>query len=263
MAICEMGYKITSFGVSDLGLVRKNNEDAWFISPELNLYIVADGMGGHQAGEVASRETVKALSEIIIQRWKHGLNKIGFHDIRKAFKLAIQEVNKLVHQLGSSSNELKGMGTTLCSLFFHEKGLVYAHVGDSRIYRLRNRRLEQLTKDHSLLRDLVDQGQLTEQEGADFLYRNIITKAIGTEATVEPSVHLCDVETNDLFLMCTDGLSDMLKAKEIQNILNYAHSLEEGAQELLVTANARGGYDNVTILLIKVLEYSGKKNLSR
>lgn len=262
MAICAMGYKIASFGLSDRGLVRKNNEDVWCALPELNLYVIADGMGGHQSGEIAAHEAVRALCEIVHKRWFENAEKTDFHDMRKAFKLAIQQVNCDVYRMGSSDASLKGMGTTLCSLYFHEKGVVYAHVGDSRIYRLRKRRLEQLTKDHSLVRELVDQGQMSEQEGADFLYRNIITKAIGTEPTVEPSVNLSDVEEGDLYLMCTDGLSDQLSTKEIQNILNYAVNLEQGARELVISANARGGYDNVTLVLIKLSGPHGKKDLS-
>jgi serine/threonine protein phosphatase PrpC len=205
MATCAMSYKIASFGLSDLGLVRKNNEDVWCARPDLNLFVIADGMGGHQAGEIAAREAVQRLCAIIESRFSPDGEKVDFHGMRKAFKLAVEEVNKEVYELGSSSKILSGMGTTLCTLYFHNKGIVYAHVGDSRIYRLRNAKLEQLTKDHSLFRELVDQGQMTEQEGADFP-RNIITKAIGTEPEVEPSVHLSDVEEGDLYLMCTDGL---------------------------------------------------------
>jgi len=248
-----MSYKIASFGLSDLGLVRKNNEDVWCARPELGLYIVADGMGGHKAGEIAAREAVQRLCTIVESRYVDNCEKIDFHGMRKAFKIDIEQVNKGVYELGCSSQSLKGMGTTLCALYFHEKGLVYSHVGDSRIYRIRDRKLEQLTKDHSLFRELVDQGQMTEQEGADFLYRNIITKAIGTEPAVEPSVHLSDVEEGDLYLMCTDGLSDMLSANEMQNILNYEMSIEDSAKELVVTANARGGFDNVTLLLVKIV----------
>jgi len=254
--------KIAAFGLSDIGLIRKNNEDVWGQIAELKLYVLADGMGGHQAGEIAAKEAVRLLCELVRNNWSEESKRESFHDMRKGFRQAIEKVNAEVYKLSRAEPSLKGMGTTLCTMFFLEKGLVYAHVGDSRIYRLRRRKLEQLTKDHSLFRELVDQGQMSEHEGADFQYRNIITRAIGTEPTVDPSVHLSDVENGDVYLMCTDGLSDLLSTKEMQNILNHGMSLEETVRELIVTANARGGHDNITIVVVKVLESSEKENLS-
>lgn len=154
------------------------------------------------------------------------------------------------------------MGTTLCCLFFHEEGLIFAHVGDSRIYRLRDEQLEQLTKDHSLLRDLVDQGQLNDSQATEFLYKNIITKAIGTEPKVDPTVTSSNIQIGDIYLMCTDGLSDLLTAKEIAEILKESISKEAAAETLIKRANAEGGRDNITVVIVKIIGLNGAKDLS-
>lgn len=262
MAASTMSLKIVAFGLSDIGRVRQNNEDVWKAIEEIDFYILADGMGGHQAGEVASRETVHLLSDIAKNVFGEHAPEHSFHDMRKLMRHAIEQVNSLVFKMSRSNPQLKGMGTTLCCMHFHNKGVVYAHVGDSRIYRMRRRRLEQLTKDHSLFRELIDQGQISEHQQPDFLYRNIITKAIGTEPNVEPSVHLSDIEEGDLYLMCSDGLSDLLSTREIQGVLTQEGTLQEIAEELVATANARGGYDNITVVLMQVVKGDGKDHLS-
>jgi protein phosphatase len=247
-------YKIAAYGSSNVGLVRQNNEDAWSSIADLNLYLLADGMGGHQAGEVASAQAVKAVSQLMAQRLQEGGGPISLHDMRKELYRVIQEANSQLYKLSRSDRDLRGMGTTLCCLLFHGKGLIYGHVGDSRIYRFRRGHLKQLTKDHSLLAEMVDQGHFAGSKGIDLSYKNIITKAMGTEPSVEPSVHLCDIEIGDLFMMCTDGLTDMLGTKEIQSLLLQGMALEESVSELIATANARGGYDNITIVVTQVLK---------
>jgi protein phosphatase len=258
MAATIMSYKVAVFGLSHIGRVRQNNEDVFAILPDCDFFVLADGMGGHQAGEVAAKEAVRLVCDFAKKTWGNPAVKCSFHDMRRLMRQAIEEVNSTVFKMSRTNPQLKGMGTTLCCMHFHAKGVVYAHVGDSRIYRWRRRRLEQITKDHSLFRELVDQGQLTEHQ-PDFLYRNIITKAIGTESFVDPSVHLSDIEVDDLYLMCTDGLSDLLTTREIQGVINQGGSLEEIGQELIATANARGGYDNVTVLIMKVILENEKK----
>lgn len=251
MAASILPYTVVSFGMSDVGRVRQNNEDAWMALKEPFFYVLADGMGGHLAGEVASHEAVFGLCEIVTNLWEHS-QEVSFHDMRKAIRLAIEQVNRRVFKKSRSEPALKGMGTTLCCVYFHPKGVIYAHVGDSRIYRLRNRRFEQLTKDHSLCRELVDQGQLTEKQAPDFMYRNIITRAIGTEPAVEPSVHLSDIIEGDLYLMCSDGLSDLLSTREMHAILNQKMSIPDTVKEFVATANARGGHDNITLVIMQV-----------
>lgn len=251
MAASILPYKVVAYGLSDVGRVRQNNEDAWLALEDPQFYVLADGMGGHQAGEIAAFEATQGLCEIVSQQWKEDEN-LSFHDMRKAMRMAIEQVNRRVYKKSRSDPELKGMGTTLCCVYFHPKGVVYAHVGDSRIYRLRGRRLEQLTKDHSLCRELVDQGQLTEKQAPDFAYRNIITRAIGTEPAVEPSVHLSDVVDSDLYLMCSDGLSDLLSTREMHAILNQNMGIPDTVKEFIATANARGGHDNITVVIMRV-----------
>ena len=258
-----MPYKIAAYGLSDIGLVRQNNEDVWAELIGLGFYVLADGMGGHQAGEVASRETVNALCRII--KKKVNLIKVepDLEEIQQLLKRVIEQVNSFVYRMGKSQRELRGMGTTLCCLLFNEKGLVYAHVGDSRIYRYREKKLEQITKDHSLLRELVDQGQITEQQATDFLYKNIITKAIGTEPKIEPCVNICDVQLDDIYLMCSDGLSDLLTPPEMAYILRTCSSLDEAVHRLISMANTKGGHDNITVVMTKVEKSEDAEDISR
>lgn len=247
-----MPYKVTACGISDIGLVRQNNEDAWAQLSELNFFVLADGMGGHRAGEVAAKEAVKALCDHFQQTIAIAGPHLSIDEAYGLVLLSIEYANSAVYQLSRSDIELRGMGTTLCCIYCHPQGIIYAHVGDSRIYRLHNNSLEQVTKDHSLLRELVDLGQIDEQNAGDFQYKNIITKAIGTEKSIEPSIHICDVFDNDIFLMCSDGLSDMLCLKEIEMILNQNPDIELASKELVTKANEKGGFDNITIVSVKV-----------
>jgi serine/threonine protein phosphatase PrpC len=258
-----MPYKLTAVGLSDIGLVRHNNEDVWELFPKWNFYILADGMGGHQAGEVAAKEAVRQLSKLIEKQIDPHDDTLEIDEARRIILEAIEEVNSHIFKLGRKDPELRGMGTTLCCLLFHPKGVIYAHVGDSRIYRLRGKKLFQMTKDDSLLRELMDQGQLNAQQAADFAYKNIITKAIGTEPHVQPSARLADIMDQDIYLMCTDGLSDPLSKPEMEEIMNVKRPLKETAQTLIDAAKEKGGNDNITVVLIKVQEKHAKKDLSR
>ncbi|MBA3957517.1 MAG: Stp1/IreP family PP2C-type Ser/Thr phosphatase [Parachlamydiaceae bacterium] len=245
-----MAYKITAVGLSDRGLVRATNEDVWGEVPDLHLYVLADGMGGHQAGEVAAREAVNGICRLA----KKIKKSITLYEARDAFDTIIKQVNTSIYQLSKSDEHLKGMGTTICCMQFRDKSAVYGHVGDSRIYLLRKQKLELLTADHSLMRELMDLGQLSESQAGDFLYKNILTKAIGTEPNVDPSVYTCEVESGDTFLLCSDGLSDPLSEEDIQTIINNAPSLEEAVRVLIAHAKYRGGYDNITAVLIQCHE---------
>lgn len=247
-----MAYKLSSAGISDVGLVRQNNEDVWAQLPKKKFYVIADGMGGHRAGEIAAREAVAKLIEIIDSNDEIAAASIDFDEARNVINHAIQEANAHVFNMGRKDPELRGMGTTLCCLYFHPQGLIYAHVGDSRIYRLRNKKLNQMTKDHSLLRELLELGQLKESDAGDFHYKNIITKAIGTESHVHPSVRLVDVVEQDIYLMCSDGLTDMVKKEDIESILIQKTPIKDMAEQLVALANARGGNDNITVVIVKV-----------
>lgn len=238
-------------GISDVGLVRQNNEDVWAELPDLGFFILADGMGGHQAGEIASREAVEVLSKLL-QKGFRGKQR----DLSSSMDLirsSIVDVNSHVYHLSRKCPELKGMGTTLCLLHIHEEGIVLAHVGDSRIYRFRGGKLQQLTKDHSLLRELVDLGQIQESQVKDFHYKNIITRAIGTEAFVEPAIDKTERQTLDTYILCSDGLSDLLSIEEMEKAITDSKNLSEAATSLVSLSKMKGGHDNVTLLLVELL----------
>lgn len=258
-----MTFNLTSASISDIGLVRQNNEDLCAELPECRFFVIADGMGGHQAGEIASKTAVDTLTGIVKKANDEHLPRQPLTESFNFLKNAIELVNTAVYQKGRSSPELKGMGTTLCFLYFHDQGLVYGHVGDSRIYRLRNHKLEQLTKDHSLIRELVEHGQLSERQIGDYyIYKNIITKAVGTESRVEPTIKIAEIHHDDLYFMCTDGLSDLLSKEEIESILNFHSSLPDAVATLVQAAKDRGAHDNVTVLLVKVTSENDQKNIS-
>jgi protein phosphatase len=253
MVVRQMPFVFTACGLTDIGLVRENNEDAWGEASDEHFFVLADGMGGHLAGEVASRELVEGLCSIIKRSLgKKSKKKRSIEDTKNKILHGIEQVNTKIFAMSYTSETLRGMGTTLCFLFFHEDGLIYGHVGDSRIYRVRSKNLEQLTTDHSLLRELLDQGQITQEQAGEFLYKNILTRAIGTEPEVEPSVVTDAVLENDLYLMCSDGLTDMLSPEEISSILIRSATISDKAYELVRLAKQKGGVDNITVILVQV-----------
>lgn len=257
-----MRKKLSVSSLSDIGLVRNHNEDACKLLEQEHFFVLADGMGGHQAGEVASREAVEQLCRLF-QQQTHSYPK-NKEEAKQLISRLIQEVNQRIYRMGRQISELRGMGTTLCCTLFHPEGLIYGYVGDSRIYLFRQRQLHQLTQDHSLLQELIDLGQLSEEQAGGFLYKNIITKAIGTEPTVEPTVRDISLEPGDQILMCSDGLTDMISPEEIRAILNQFDP-EESAKKLVYRAKQKGGYDNITVILVKVgkEEKNGLSHLSR
>lgn len=262
MVVRVKPYHIESVGLTDVGLVRQRNEDVWAAVPEYRIYALADGMGGHPAGDVAADEAVNAFCAVMKKKIESSKRKRGIDELRNLVERTIIQVNRFLYKLGRTHQELRGMGTTLCCMCFHDKGLIYAHVGDSRIYRLRNQKLEQMTEDHSLLRELIDLGQIGERQAEEFLYKNIITKAIGTESVVEPSVGLTDIDVGDIYLMCTDGLSDLVAPEEIEAVINQAPTMNEAATNLIECAKQKGGHDNITLVMLDVQENHGK-DLSR
>lgn len=235
-------------GISDIGKVRKNNEDVWADLSDIHCYLLADGMGGHQAGEIAAKETVDWLCRLLRKNLKS--KTISMDDALKVIDSAIQSANNHVYKLSRSTSDLKGMGTTLCLLYLHPEGAVYAHIGDSRIYRLRDKKIKPLTEDHSLFTELAQSGKIGNMDRGDFHYKNIITKAVGTEPNIKPTIAVDSIQSGDLYLLCTDGLSDLLTTTEMEKILNDASSLSLAASELVALSKNKGGHDNVTALLI-------------
>jgi len=253
-----MPLEIESYAISDIGLSRSNNEDVFAELPDLNFYALADGMGGHKAGEVAAKETVLHICDamdLLLATEK----RLSLPDIVEGMKKAIVETNNWIRTLAREHPELSGMGTTFCSLLLYRETVIYAHVGDSRIYRFRNA-LERLTSDHSLRQELISTGDLTEVEAADFPMKNVLTKAIGTSSLVDPDIGTLIAESGDLFFLCSDGLTDFVSDSEIEKILRQKRSLKETGIQLVEEAKAKGGGDNITALLMKVVSY--EPNLS-
>lgn len=213
-------------GLSDIGLTRQNNEDVWAALPEHGFFALADGMGGHQAGEVAANDTIALLCHLIKKQ------DPSISHLRKAIEFA----NHTVYEKSRSTETLHGMGTTLCCLYWTPNSVIYAHVGDSRIYRYRNEKIEQLTKDHSL-----------REKGL----KNVITRAIGTNRRVNPEIAAIPYDPGDLFILCSDGLSDVLPMEDIAKIVNASESLELTASRLIERAKIKGSSDNITVLLIQ------------
>jgi len=235
-------HKVESFGISDIGLIRQNNEDVWAQIPEKYFYALADGMGGHKAGEVAAFLATEAVCEAV--------EKAPSLDAT-LLKKAIVEANQKIYHLSTTQNTFTGMGTTLCCCLLKEKELICAHVGDSRIYRYR-KGLKRLTKDHSLREDLLAKGQIKEEDLATFPKKNVITKAIGLSLHVEPEISSAEIEPGDIYFLCSDGLTDGVSDPEIASIIETSPSIEEASKKLVSLAKAKGGSDNITILMLKI-----------
>jgi protein phosphatase len=245
--------KLQSFGLSDIGVSRPNNEDVWVAFPEIGFFALADGMGGHQAGEIAAKEAIESLSTSI--------KSIQFTDpIELIIELrhAIERANQWVYRLGQRTDTLNGMGTTLCCLIWSTDAVIYAHVGDSRIYRLRDQKLELLTQDHSLFAKWLKHGKLAEECETPFPYKNVITRAVGTAPKANPEIALSTYLPGDLFLLCTDGLSDVLSLEDIEKIITRSPDLEHASKRLIEKAKIKGSSDNITILMIQLLSESAE-----
>ena len=235
---------------SDIGKRRKSNQDytATFTNQKNQLLaLLADGMGGHQAGDIASRQ---AVEEIGIA-WEATM----IDDSEKAvqwFLQHIQQTNQRIFEKGQSQPTLSGMGTTLEVVTLLDNHLALAHVGDSRIYLFREQRLIALTEDHSLVNALLKSGEITQEMAENHPRKNIITRSLGMPGSVEVDVAIHKIEDHDQLLLCSDGLTNMVSEPKITQILLEAASLQDASQRLIDEANAKGGLDNITVLLIDV-----------
>lgn len=233
---------ISSFGSSDVGKQREKNEDYFIVDDKRHLYLIADGMGGHNAGEEASRIACTTFSELF---------SVQDADMKEHIITCLKKTNEVVHSLAESEIDFEGMGTTMVTCYCSENIAHICHAGDSRAYLLRDNKLVQLTEDHSAVALMVRQGYITREEAEDHPLKNRITKAVGTMSEIEPDYRACDLQKNDLLLLCTDGLTNMVKEQDIQGILEQESSLEERVMMLIQTANSNGGHDNITAVLIK------------
>lgn len=246
---------------TDPGLARENNEDSVTVDEPTRLGILADGMGGYNAGEVASgMATTFIKSEL--GRW---LAQAGRHanarEVRRAMEICVDNANRSIFNAANSNPQYSGMGTTLVVGVFQDGRLMLGHIGDSRCYRLRNGVLEQITKDHSLLQEQMDAGLITPEQAATSTNKNLVTRALGVEDAVLLEVNEHKVEPGDLFLMCSDGLSDMLDDEAIGRILLAEGGLEQKTVQLIDAANANGGRDNISVLLAQASSGSKKRGL--
>ncbi|MCX6988417.1 MAG: Stp1/IreP family PP2C-type Ser/Thr phosphatase [Chlamydiae bacterium] len=247
-------FEVVSFGISDQGLVRNNNEDVWGCLPSHQFFVLADGMGGHKAGEIAAQAAVDNISMSVRRIFSSSLKENSETDhIIQHLHYAIQDANCWVNQLAEENAAYTGMGTTLCCFLLHKNHLVYAHVGDSRIYQYTNG-LKQLSEDHSLKNHLLKKGKLTIENMDRYPYKNRITKAIGTQLSVSPDIDYIRVEAGDIFFLCSDGLTDQLSDPEITDILNTSSCVEACSKQLVDRAKQKGGKDNITVVMIKIID---------
>ncbi len=260
--------KIDFTELTDTGRVREHNEDAIGSNPEIGLMVLADGMGGYNAGEVASGIAVQIVSELA----KEGAEREEREDVdphsglmRQSIVLrdAVYRANKIIYQTAQSQTHCEGMGTTIVACMFYDNKVSIAHVGDSRAYRLRGGVFEQITMDHSLLQELVDRGFYSHEEAQRSTNRNYVTRALGVEPTVDVEVSEFEVETGDIYLLCSDGLPDMVEDEDIHLTINtFNASLDMVGQQLVELANDQGGRDNVSVMLAQVNDsFAAKKGL--
>ena len=242
--------------LSDTGLVRAQNEDAIAVLAELGVAILADGMGGYQAGEVASRMAIEVCTRSLQQDfagfdWSPGSDRS--ERLSSLMLKAVFSANAAIYQASQAEACHAGMGTTLILTLAHHDKLLVAHVGDSRVYRLRDGQLEQITRDHSQVQDQVDAGLLTPEQARNAPNRNLVTRALGIDMVVEPELNRYATRAGDLYLLCSDGLNDMVDDAQIAAIVRTGSaSLDATAAALVASANAMGGADNVSVILLRI-----------
>jgi len=233
---------------TNVGVKRKKNQDAYLAATIKNkgehyyMFAVADGLGGHLSGEIASNMTIEYI--------KKNITAIHDYSNYKEMNAMVNDINQCLLKIGREKETCKGMATTLTLCIVNHKKIVVVHVGDSRAYRINDLGLEQLTKDHSLVQVLLDEGKLTSAEALNHPQKNIITRAIGSDEVVQTSLYSYDIQPNDIFLICSDGLYNMVDEPEIYQIIQEK-SLEEAAKILINRANENGGNDNITVVLFK------------
>ena len=241
--------------LSDMGRLRNNNEDSVLAVPEHGLVVLADGMGGHNAGEVASRMAVNLIAQQLGE-WLPGNSGASMRDLRRAMAVSVDAANRSIFEAANTNADYHGMGTTLVVAVVHQGEMVLGHAGDSRAYLWRGGTLKQLTRDHSLLQEQIDSGLLTLAEAAMSGNGNLVTRALGVEDIVLLDVQHRPIEDGDLYLLCSDGLTDMLDDEEIAEALadSVASDTETRAQRLIDLANGHGGRDNISVALIHASE---------
>jgi protein phosphatase len=244
--------------ITDPGRVRGHNEDCVESRPELGIVVLADGMGGYNAGEVASGMATSLIASGLQEAWARDVLKKLDRDAamalsQRVLQEQVAKANKAIFEAAQKDPHCAGMGTTLVACVFYDNFLTVGHIGDSRLYRMRSDILEQVTRDHSLLQEQIDSGLITKEDARSSHNKNLVTRAVGIDPEVDAEIHSYDVQKDDIFLLCSDGLNDMIEDDEIQmTLIALRSNLDLTAQQLIQAANDAGGRDNVSVMLVKV-----------
>jgi protein phosphatase len=242
---------IELFAAIDPGRARSNNEDSVALDDAVSLAVLADGMGGYNAGEVASNMATSFIRTELGRWLREASVQASDAEVRRAMDICVDNANRAIFNAANSNPQYAGMGTTLVVCVFRDNRLLVGHVGDSRAYRLRSGRLQQITRDHSLLQEQIDAGLITPEQAAFSSNKNLVTRAVGVEDTVLLETHQHEVMPGDVYLMCSDGLSDMLDDASIQQLLQAYDSLDATGRALIDAANDAGGKDNISVILVR------------
>jgi serine/threonine protein phosphatase PrpC len=250
-------FRIEVAGETNVGRKRNHNEDNFAILADYGLFVVADGMGGHASGEVASKMAIDAMQEFFAatqddpeRTWPYKMDRTKGYEENRLIT-GIKLANLRIYETAQREAKKRGMGTTFVGLFTANDGIYVAHVGDSRAYRFRNGKLEMLTDDHSLLNDYIKMKRLTEEEIANFPHKNVIVRALGMKDTVKVDTRFEAPQLNDTYLLCSDGLSGPVSDPEMAEILGTHRDLKTATSKMIEQANAAGGPDNITCVLVR------------
>jgi PPM family protein phosphatase len=250
--------KVISAGLTDVGRKRSHNEDSFLIDDELQLYVVADGMGGHAGGGTASRIAVETIDRELRRcrdsRDNPFVSTSHLQDalLPDALRGAVEKACQAIFNTAQEDPRLAGMGTTVISLVVRDQHVFFAHVGDSRAYLLRGDLIQQISEDHSLVNEQIKAGMITPEEAKHSRYKNIITRSVGFEEEVQVDVMGLVAEPGDIFLLCSDGLANMVEDREMHELVAATPSFEDIPKRLIELANERGGDDNITVIVVRV-----------
>ncbi|MCL5057345.1 MAG: Stp1/IreP family PP2C-type Ser/Thr phosphatase [Actinobacteria bacterium] len=231
---------------TEVGLIRKRNEDSICVIPDLAFFAVADGMGGHLAGEVASRMALESVAGELRAVKKNGLEKKLLKGVRAA--------NSNVYEASQKDSSCRGMGTTLTAAVIKDREMTLAHVGDSRAYIIRGDKIFSLTEDHSLVHEMLKQGGITREQAREHPHRNVLTRALGTDPSVEVDIIKTTLEEGDFVLLCSDGLSGLVEDHQIKGLVKSAPGPEQAVRDLIQEALGRGGNDNISVIVVEIDE---------
>ena len=249
--------------LTDAGRTRQNNEDSVAFTPATGVAVLADGMGGYSAGEVASVMCTAFLNSELSRWVLQAGKKTSLNDVKRAISICAGNANLSVFNAANADPNYHGMGTTLVVGVLQNEHFVIGHIGDSRAYLLRGDTLKLITKDHSMLQEQIDAGLITPEQAQFAANKNLVTRAVGVDAYVETEIHEHAVQAGDIFLFCSDGLNDMISDSEIAEVLkNRNISLQARASALIDAANAAGGRDNISVLLVHAQAETGKQRLA-